>query len=432
MTSKPAATRTAQAPGVPLPLPGLLGVLLLGGLILLAGCDPDSGPAGLSDLEAALGPSHAHGMWTPGGSDLCSKEVHDRYSVVGPDGLLYPTWHPPVDPVTGCHFGHEHGRDPRGSALYPAVGPIPFGYANQQLDIYDPGTRRHEDHVGHKIEWENGVRMDVQGAAGALVTVHCDVLTKLHQGTHSRDAFTNNVHEIVYHLRCTDGSRMHITMLTAIGTPGEMEASCDRRRIPVGPATPVNSPDGGGHRFIPDRECVRQHILVTEGERSNFGRGLKESWETNNRIRTAEGNRTLVFFNPYFQVLLPSRYFDPTRPDGVGRTLELCADAWGAGRRGRGGPCGSGNALTAVGFGDPASPFTGAARFVDINQNRITNAQGPEVWYSDPWGRNARTEPFPGSIRQFVARVDNTGLGIHGPVIGRNRDYSAPGVRAPN
>src|SRR5205807_1369689 len=82
-------------------------------------------------------------------------EVHNSYSVVGPDRKLYPTWHPPVDPVTGCSFGHDHGRDPRGSALYAEVGPIPFGYANEQLDVYDPANPRHEDHFGHKIEWEN-------------------------------------------------------------------------------------------------------------------------------------------------------------------------------------------------------------------------------------------------------------------------------------
>ncbi|HEY6209718.1 MAG TPA: hypothetical protein VIW28_11700 [Gemmatimonadales bacterium] len=46
--------------------------------------------------------------------------------MVGPDGKLHPTWHPPIDPATGCSFGPDHGRDPRGSALYAQVGPIPF------------------------------------------------------------------------------------------------------------------------------------------------------------------------------------------------------------------------------------------------------------------------------------------------------------------
>ena len=94
----------------------------------------------------------SYGIWTPGPRDDCTAEIHNKYSVVGPDGKLYPTWHPPIDPVTGCSFGHDHGRDPRGSALYAFVGPIPFGYANEQLDAYDPANPRHEDHFGHKIE----------------------------------------------------------------------------------------------------------------------------------------------------------------------------------------------------------------------------------------------------------------------------------------
>src|SRR3989454_11421951 len=160
-------------------------------------------------------------------------------------------------------FGHDHGRDPRGSALYREVGPIPFGYANEQLDVYDPLTTRHEDHFGHKIEWQNNVPMHFASpAADAMFDVHCDVLVKLHQGTRSKDAFTNNLHELVYHIRCTDGTEMHITMLAAIGTPGQFTRSCDGATIAVGPATPANSPDGGGQRIIADRTCVDRDILV--------------------------------------------------------------------------------------------------------------------------------------------------------------------------
>jgi hypothetical protein len=151
------------------------------------------------------------------------RAVHDRYSTLGPDGKRYPTWHPPVDPLTGCGFGHEHGRDPRGSALYRDVGDIPFGYANEQLDAANLGLRRHEDHVGHKIEWENDIVLRSNGAGG-LLDVRCDVLTKLHQGTHSADAFTNNLHELNYHLRCSDRTELHVTLLTAIGRPSSSSA----------------------------------------------------------------------------------------------------------------------------------------------------------------------------------------------------------------
>src|SRR5262245_30826490 len=255
------------------------------------------------------GPSVAFGIWTPGPHETCTKADHDRYQTVGPDGKIYPTWHPAVDPGTGCIFGHEHGRDPHGSALYATVGDIPFGYANEQLDIWDPTGQRHEDHVGHKVEWENDIELDFESdAANQLFNIRCDVLTKLHQGTHSRDAFTNNLHELVYHIRCTDGTEMHITMMAAIGTPGQFERSCDRATIAVGTATPANSPNGGGVRIIPDRFCVDQQILVVAGQRSNFG-ALHENWETSNSIRTTSG-RTVAFFNPYYQVFLPSRFYD--------------------------------------------------------------------------------------------------------------------------
>lgn len=66
------------------------------------------------------------------------------------------------------------------------MGGIPFGYVNEQLDVWDPTSQRHEDHVGHKIEWENDVEFNFDGdAANSLLSVRCDVLVKLHQGSHS-------------------------------------------------------------------------------------------------------------------------------------------------------------------------------------------------------------------------------------------------------
>jgi hypothetical protein len=382
-------------------------------------------------LNDALGPSIAYSVWAPGPNDTCTRADHERYSTVGPDGLLYPTWHPPVDPVTGCSFGHEHGRDPRGSALYREVGEMPFGYANQQLDIYDPGMRRHEDHVGHKVEWENGVQLKFKNGGNAVLSITCDVLTKLHQGTHSRDAFTNNMHEIVYHVRCSDGTKMSVTMMATIGTPGQFVASCDRQRVVhAGVATPANSPNGGGHRAIPDRQCIDQLMLVAPGERASVQSALRESWETSNVIKRADG-RTLAHFNPYYQVIYPSRHFDATKPNGVGRPLDICRERTMAGDSARSArECEQ--SAAALAYDDTRSVFNGVLRFVDVNSNDIRNADGPELWYSDPLGRNARPEPFPGSIRQYIARIDNSGRGGSGPTIGRDRDYGAGRAHAPN
>ena len=308
----------------------------LGALALAACEDPYIVPTPLPPIGQGI----AYGIWTPGPNETCTQADHDRYSVVGPDRKLYPTWHPPVDPATGCTFGHEHGRDPRGSRLYAQTGDIPFGYANEQLETWDPSGVRREDHVGHKVEWENDVPMRFDSdAANQLFDVRCDFLTKLHQGTHSRDAFTNNLHELVYHIACTDGTEMHITVMAAIGTPGEFERSCDRSvTVQVGPATPANSPNGGGVRIIPDRFCVERHMLVPPGERSNLGSALHENWEVSIGIRTTEG-RTIAFFNPYYQVFLPSRYYDPNSPNVTARPLDACYEVTATGERAFSGTC---------------------------------------------------------------------------------------------
>lgn len=401
-------------------------------VLAVLGCESSDSPTGPGD-GSGLPPvgaelAFAYGKWQPSEHDTCTKEIHDAYSTVGPDGKVYPTWHPPVDPMTGCTFGHEHGRDPRGSALWNEVGPIPFGYANEHLLASGFPDERHEDHVGHKIEWENDMEMRLGGGGSAVFDIRCDVMTKMHQGTHSPDAYTNNMHEVVYHLRCSDGSGFSATLLTPIGRGGELVASCERdRRHVAGLPTPVTSPDGGGKRAIPDAACVQERVVqrLAAGENPNFRSALKESWEINARLK-ADGGKTLVSFNPYFQVEDPSRFFDPGAERALGRPVELC-DLPGARNRS---PCEGVPAGTA--WDSPLSPFVGADRFVDINANRVRNEDGPVNWYTDPLGGSGSPFPFPGSIRQWIASIDNSALDLHGPVIGRNRDYGGNGVHAPN
>jgi hypothetical protein len=411
----------------------VLFVLFLLLIFLAPACETNTSGPGI----APNGFSAAYGRWEPSSQDTCTKQSHDSYAAEGPDGKLYPTWHPPVDPATGCTFGHEHGRDPSDSDLFGKVGPIQFGYANEQLDIYDPFTARHEDHVGHKVEWENDVRMKFGGdASSAVFEIRCDVLTKMHQGSHSKDAFTNNLHEIIYHIDCSDGTAFGVTMLTAIGTPGEFVRRCDGDvHVHVGPPSPPNSPEGGGKRRIPDRSCVEEFMLVREGERSNDRQALFESWQISAQVRAVGGHR-LASFNPYFNVFLPSRFYDATKPNNTGRPIDICYETIG-GRRARGGACAESTGegfLQNLSFDDPRSAFNGVRRSFDINSNRLSNAEGPEIWYSDPMGRNAQTQPFPGSIRQYIARKENDRgpLNPSGPTVGSERNYGGPGVHAPN
>jgi len=403
--------------------------------MLLAACADDGGNGPTPPVETGV--SVAYNLWQPGPNDNCTAEIHNAYSVVGQDGKRYPTWHPPVDPATGCRFGHEHGRDPRGSDLYRLSGDIPFGYANEQLAIWDPSGIRNEDHVGHKVEWENDVPFNLgDGVAGSVLAVKCDILVKLHQGTHSKDAFTNNLHELVYYIDCDGGLTLGMTIMTAIGTPGEMVESCDHDvHVNVGAPTPLNSPDGGGKRTIPDRSCIEQYFLVPPGQNSSFGTAIHESWQLSANLFTASG-RWLAGVNPYFQVFYPSRFYDPSLPNLTGRIVDMCFTTEPNGDRADGWLCDDATqdgTLTSLAFDDPRSPFNGVRRQVDINGNRVNNADGPTVWYTDPFGDNGRTEPFPGSIRQIVARMDNSDFfDFEGPTLGGDRDYGGLGVHAPN
>lgn len=395
--------------------------------------------------------SAAYGAWEPGRFDDCPTRLHDRYATRGPDGRAYPGWHPPVvrDPATGrrCAFGHEHGRDPRGSDLYRWVarhmgGGLPFGVAAEALGELARGrpgvAERREDHVGHKVEWQDDVRLRRRTPGGrrrppGIVT--CDFLAKLHQGSHSADALANDVHELIYAVRCDDGTRLLTTTFARLGTPNGFARGC-RPATRIDAGTALRYPGGPGYRRIPDRACVERHVLVPAGERSRFARGLYERWSSANRLTTRSG-RAIAFWNPSFAVFNPARYADPAAPGGIARTVDLCWETTPAGERAAGSACD-----TATGYGardeplaydDPRSPFDGTHREVYLAQTAIANRGGPRRWYTDPYGRRASSRPFPGSLCQLVAPVANRARPRLRPrALGSERPYAAPGIHAPN
>ena len=85
-------------------------------------------------------------------------------------------------------------------------------------------TRRQEDHVGYKVEYENDVPLTT--ADGAL-GVTCDYLVRVHQGSHSPDALSNNVHELLYASRCSDGTEIISNIVSRFGAPGAYTRGCD-------------------------------------------------------------------------------------------------------------------------------------------------------------------------------------------------------------
>lgn len=427
---------------------------------------PSISPSAAPGSDRPANWSAAMGLWTPSKWDTCTKAEHDSYAIVGPDGKLYPTWHPPIhtrpDGST-CTFGHEHGRDPSGSSLAGFInqvyGGVLFGYANEKLDEWNASNgitngMRREDHVGHKIEWENNLQMSVNDPSNPngriMINAYCDFLMKIHQGTHSKDAFANNLHELGYFAQCRDigntglgNVRIASIKMVPFGNPGESIESCTKTTVNNGGAySPTNSQKGGGARFIPDKYCTDKYVLVPQGQFSDFGRGVYEDWVSSNYLRKPDGS-ILAYFDPHFAVFTPSRYFLPGHVDpltgqidNMGRTIDLCFETEANGDKAYGGEC---NAATNYGqiksmsYDDPRSPFNGVHREMYFNQTWINNVGGPSIWYTDPLGNNAGNSPFTGSIKQYLEPINNYNkVTLQSNALGKTRSYGGNGVHAPN
>lgn len=374
----------------------------------------------------------------------CSKEIHARYWAYGPDEKVYPTWHPTEDP-SGCYFGHEHGDDPRDAGpVYDTYGWPTFGYTSEVMAVSLPeGSHRHEDHVGHKIVAGTGIAA-IQGDDGSSLfppqggtVATCDLMIKYHQGTHSPDAFTNNMHEVLLDQQCRRDGQTFETSYKAMvpfGNPGEFAThDCPgpflSRTIDAGTAVPGDSiPDTGSiGRLITAEDCAQairdgktRFDPISGGQVPLDSDQLHEFWFGTGAIAGAGVD---FRFSPLLYSLRPSRYYDPSRPDNLARQIDLCDDPQIVGEpcelvRQRGGD---------IAWDSPDSPFNGALR--DIRIGAFTQqAGGSTTIYTDAYGRNASTEPFEGSIEQFFS--GNSGDGIY--LRAALKDWTAPGVHAPN
>ncbi len=543
----------------------LLAGFLGGWLVALAGADGTTGAgpwpdpalalcrsdaaaagAGAGDAIVASGfewvdlapPSHAMGRWAPHPQhDTCTAAFHDRHFVVAPDGRRYPTWHPPVavDPASGqaCRFGHEHGRDPRQSQLWRTgqvqqafywdangngamdaferdLAGLPFGYVNETADAWFAAqqipTMRHEDHVGHKVEWANGepdiATHGMSAAANGGVWIgrlgngvvaqdtgmRCFFLAKAHQGVSSPDAFIHNLHEVLYLADCRhrddlaacadaddlstcpdshpQNQRMSTAVLQPFGRVGGFTSFMPMCNVPrrgdpqdfvavgTSPWSPWY-PDGAGDREIVTRQCVEIGFLVPPGEWSQI---MYEAWPASLSLRRPGGAALAGGVNLLFDVLDANRYFYPealkllrgydlVRPElagtHLGWSMDLCYDTslLAQGRRSRGGACDwatQHGSIAGIDWDDPRSGFRGLNRGMYFQPADIDNLDGPEHWYTDPYGGNASPVPFPGALRQQLSsrRIRYSeligGSAIDPRVAQRAHDDGAGTVHAPN
>lgn len=398
--------------------------------------------------------AYAERNWTPTALDTCPASLHRKYSVVGPEGKLYPSWHPAtdIDPVTGasCTYGHEHGDDPATSDIYNWVTDfidadasksrgIPFGYVTEALDSYaaahSSSVTRHEDNAGHKIIVANNVgvvgknpRVAVKDAEGNAIK--CDYLIKFHQGSHSGDATKNNAHETLYAIQCTDGTELISSSLTRYGKANEFDRSCDGQKVLTSGS---NLPDGfGGRRLIPDMTCVDNDVLVPGNQQSNIW-SLYEVWESANRIQTADGTE-LASFDPWFGIRNPARVHAPGIIGEIVAlvdTLFMVDGSDGGTAKGHPWDEHSGEHIAKT---DPASPFDGAQRDYYLQGTTVKNQSGPKVWWSDPWGDNAVAQAGTGLVRQWISNTDNSSWPeLERRTFDLEKDYGAGnGVHAPN
>jgi hypothetical protein len=375
-------------------------------------------------------------------SGECSKEIHERYWVLGADGRVYPTWHPAKDP-SGCSFGHEHGADPRRSSLFDTTGLPAFGYVNEQLAPSVPASQRNEDHVGYKLFAENGFPV-VEGdkvtnptRPSGTTQQTCSALAMVHQGTHSPDAFASNLHEMNLNLSCkyADNGEVVATRFKALvpfGHPSSFISPCSfQEQKNTGTAEPADSKDsasGRGDLFgtvsgrtIPDESCVDK--LRDGGDMLNT---THEFW--NPRFNVSE-SKLKFSTDSMFYVLNPARYYDPSKPDKLGRTVDLCYSVPGLRDRGTFGSCKG--IADGVAWDSTASPFNGCGR--QFFTTFVLQNTGPATWYTDVYGQRFSETSFPGAIAQHFAgshaKLDNqapmhinfknyctgTGDGVHAP-----------------
>ncbi len=438
---------------------------------------PTSNPVGMN--------SRAMGVWVPNPKfDTCTKEIHDSYKVQGPDGKWYPTWHPHEHTFangTKCTFGHEHGRDPKLSPLFPkmqemyfydannngtmdaaekAAAGVPFAYANEQYDVYNASigktnVHRHEDHVGHKVEWDR-YNQSYEGPGGASdrhdSDIVCDVAGIIHQGTNSKDAFTNNLHAASGFISCNkNGYEQRITILAAFNKPGQFGEAlpCDPRGTQIILGTDsvnVNYPSGDSTsaRNVLTRKCVNQFMLVPEGK---FSSNTYEDWKASLVLTNKAGKRLNSSPVGGFTVFNPVRFYDPGKPLDVGYLMDLCYETEANGDRMRGGcHVTDYGRITDIKWDDPRSQYRGDMRETYFQADPINNAGGTAIIYTDPLGNNAQSSPFPGSIKQYLTPANinfgqQLGAVLTPSAFGAERGYGTMGgsgkwgynsVHAPN
>jgi hypothetical protein len=325
-----------------------------------------------------------YGSWVPNPTyDTCSKEIHDKYFVIGADGKKYSTWHPAIDPETGCKFGHEHGDDPRTSKADSSMPA--FGYAAEQAGMSEP-------HVGFKVAVLNSGDV-VESNINSKVS-NVDARVVLHMGTGGVKRYGQQFHSMEYDSVARDGSgaEVHIYGMSNTGPTSLNASTCTTPRAGAKDFSSVGCWDpyeiwnavtfaiyGQGERN--DRQGARAYII--------------NSWAVFDPITTRDPNdiNKLIYSQDYYKDA------KPFPPAGYESGLDPLS---------------------------PSSFFLGCKREIYYGFE-LENKGNQMVVYTDPYGLVKSNQPAPGLIKQELSVSsfhpstiwkkpnNNCGGGIHTP-----------------
>jgi hypothetical protein len=328
------------------------------------------------------------GGTTPVAGQPCPAWVHDQYVAKGPDGNMYPTWHPPVDPVYGCSFGHEHGDNPNNS---PAMRgrQVVFGYASLKAGMSEP-------HTGFKVAvWSQ--EKDTHNTPNSHM--NSDAVWVVHQGTGGAARFTQPFHSLELHYyNAKDGREIHAYVL------GNFADTIVRGTQCGSPDKVITDNPGSGSRQLVGPNCFDDGYMSGK---------QYEDWVTAVYLGVDKSGNYKAYFDPHFAIFNPNTYCD-LQPDNT---------------------CKLGYSDTALGTGqDPTSTsawFKGDHRETYMNQLWFFNQGGSTSIWTDPYG-NLVAPGSPGAIEQYVAAM-NWKVQDPSNAFGANRNYDQGGtVHAPN
>lgn len=316
---------------------------------------------------------------TPAGAGQpCTAAQHDAITATGPDGQSYPTWHPAVDPVTGCVYGHEHGADPR-TSLADSSMPA-FGYAAAVAGMVEP-------HQGFKVFVANAGETDADGGtiAASARLVH-------HTGTSGVGRYTTQFHSLEYdYTNPSTGKEFHVVGMADTGPTSLNGSTCDTPRK--------------GAKDFSTLGCNDPYEIWNSVKIQLFVPGNDDI--ANDALHlTLYASTSLAVFDPITtrdpadntRVVYSQTVYEPTNP----------ADPLST-----------------------AASFKGCARENYVGPNYVRNAGHPTTYYTDAYGNAVGTGQAPDAAHP-IAQTVYAGTSTDNVIYKKTQNVCSATIHAPN